>query len=35
MKDKKLAWAVSLVANFAFSYIVANNIRMIQEAQNN
>jgi len=34
-KDKKLAWAVSLVANFAFSYIVANNIRMIQEAQNN
>jgi len=34
-KDKTLAWAVSLVANFAFSYVVANNIRKIQEAQNN
>lgn len=33
--NKTLAWAVSLVANFALSYVVANNIRNIQEAQNN
>ncbi len=32
-KNKRLAWAVSLIANFAMTYIVANNIRMIQEAQ--
>lgn len=34
-KDKTLAWAVSLVANFALSYVVANNISKIQEAQHN
>jgi len=33
--NKKLAWAVSIVANFALSYVVASNIRMIDEAQNN
>lgn len=32
-KNKRLAWAVSLIANFAMTYIVANNIRMIHEAQ--
>lgn len=32
-KDKKLAWAVSLVFNFAMAYIVANNLRMIRQAQ--
>ncbi|NIM89696.1 MAG: hypothetical protein GTO17_01970 [Candidatus Aminicenantes bacterium] len=32
-KDKTLAWAVSLVANFALSYVVANNLKNIQEAQ--
>ncbi len=34
-KDKTLAWAVSLVANFALSYVVANNLKNIQEAQHN
>jgi hypothetical protein len=33
--NKKLAWAVSIVANFALTYVVASNIRMIDEAQNN
>lgn len=32
-KDKRLAWAVSLMANFVLSYIVANNLRMIDKAQ--
>ncbi len=32
-KDKTLAWAVSLVANFALSYVVANNLKNIHEAQ--
>jgi hypothetical protein len=34
-KDKTLAWAVSLVANFALTYVVANNLKNIQEAQHN
>jgi len=34
-KDKTLAWAVSLVTNFALSYVVANNLKNIQEAQHN
>lgn len=29
-KNKSLAWALSVIANFAMSYIVANNIRKIQ-----
>ena len=33
LKNKRLAWAVSLITNFAMTYIVVHNIRMIQEAQ--
>jgi len=32
-QNKTFAWAVSLISNFAMSYIVANNIRLIHEAQ--
>ncbi len=32
-KDKKLAWVMSVVSNLALSYVVINNIRMIQKAQ--
>lgn len=32
-KDKRLAWAVSLITNFAMSYIVINNFKMIRQAQ--
>lgn len=32
-QNRKLAWAVSLISNFAMSYIVANNIRLIHESQ--
>lgn len=32
-KNKRLAWAVSLIANFALTYIVVNNFSMIHEAQ--
>lgn len=32
-KNKRLAWAVSLITNFAMTYIVVSNIRMIHEAQ--
>lgn len=31
--NKTLAWAVSLVSNFVMSYIVANNMKMIQKAR--
>ncbi len=29
----KLAWVLSAVSNLALSYVVVNNIRMIQKAQ--
>lgn len=32
-KDKRLAWVVSTIVNFALSYVVINNIRMIKKAQ--
>lgn len=32
-KNKKLAWVLSAVSNLALSYVVLNNIRMIQKAQ--
>jgi hypothetical protein len=32
-KNKPLAWVLSLAANFAMSYVVANNIKMIREVQ--
>lgn len=32
-KDKRLAWAVCLITNFAMTYIVINNLKMIQRAQ--
>lgn len=32
-KNKTLAWAVSIVSNFALGYIVINNIRLIKNAQ--
>jgi len=32
-KNKGLAWAVSLVANFAMTYVVAHNMRMIDQAR--
>lgn len=32
-KDKRIAWVVSTAINFAFSYVVANNLRMIQKAR--
>lgn len=31
--NKTLAWAVSLVSNFVMSYVVANNMKMIQKAR--
>ena len=31
-KNKTLAWAVSLISNFALSYVVANNLHMINQA---
>lgn len=32
-KDKRLAWAVCLITNFAMTYIVINNFKMIRQAQ--
>lgn len=32
-KDKRLGWAVSLITNFAMTYIVVHNINMIHRAQ--
>lgn len=32
-KNKPLAWILSAAANFAMSYVVANNIKMIQEVR--
>ena len=32
-KNKTLAWAVSIVSNFALGYIVINNMRLIKNAQ--
>ena len=32
-KNKPLAWAASLVANLALSYVVVNNLRMIESVQ--
>lgn len=32
-KNKPLAWVLSLAANFAMSYVVANNIKMIRKVQ--
>jgi hypothetical protein len=32
-KNKPLAWVLSIAANFAMSYVVANNIKMIQSVQ--
>ena len=32
-KNKPLAWVLSVAANFAMSYVVANNIRMIQDVR--
>jgi hypothetical protein len=32
-KNKPLAWVLSVAANFAMSYIVANNVRMINRIQ--
>lgn len=32
-KDKKLAWIITTLTNFAFSYVVVNNIRKINEAK--
>jgi hypothetical protein len=32
-KNKPLAWVLSAAANFAMSYVVANNIKMIQSVQ--
>jgi len=32
-KDKKMAWVLSTAFNFAFSYVVANNLKMIQKVQ--
>ncbi len=32
-KNKKLAWIISLAANMVMTYVVVNNLRMIQEAQ--
>ena len=32
-KNKPLAWVLSVAANFAMSYVVANNIRMINSVQ--
>jgi len=34
-RNKTVAWAVSVVANFVISYAVANNIKKIKEAQIN
>jgi hypothetical protein len=32
-KNKVLGWALSLAANFAMSYVVSNNMRLIQQAR--
>lgn len=32
-KDKTMAWVISAVTNFAFSYVVAHNLQMIDRAQ--
>lgn len=32
-KNKPLAWILSVAANFAMSYVVANNIKMIQDVR--
>ena len=32
-KNKPLAWVLSVAANFAMSYVVANNIKMIQDVR--
>jgi len=32
-KDKRLAWAVCLITNFAMTYVVINNLKMIRQAQ--
>ena len=33
-KNKTLAWVLSVASNFAMSYVVANNLKMISSAQN-
>jgi len=32
-KNKGAAWAVSLLANFAMSYVVINNMKIIEQAR--
>jgi hypothetical protein len=32
-KDKKMAWALSLVSNFVLSYVVVKNVQLIHKAQ--